>query len=180
MNKTIDIKKVLMSEYSRTFIDVQVALIQQRPELFEAYWEQYTMLREPYSRRAAWVISHVVDRDPGMINHQHLEELIALAPELQTDAGKRCMTRILSIALIPESLQGEVVDRCFTWLNSTEESIAVRNYCIDTLWRFSREIPEIGIELTAMLEHHQERFSTGLKNKSAKVLRQLRGKDLNL
>jgi hypothetical protein len=176
INKQINVKQVLMSEYSRTFIDVQVELVQQRPELLESYWEQYTLLHEPYSRRAAWVISHVVDRNPEVIKASHLKELLALAPDFTTDAGKRCMTRILSLVKIPEDLQGHVVDRCFKWLNSTDESIAVRNYCIDTLFRLSEEIPEIGIELQAMLEHHMERFSTGLKNKGTKVLRKLRSR----
>lgn len=176
-NRICEVRQMLLSNYSRAFTDLQVGLIENRRELFEDYWHFYTELMEPLSRRAAWVITHAVMRMPDLITTGHLQEMMSLVPEMKHDGEKRTAARILSLIDLPDELLGEVTDLCFRWLNDTGESIAVRAYCMDTLQAICKTIPELKGELAASIENHMDRFSAGLTNKGAKVLKSIRKVD---
>ena len=159
-----------MSGHSRTFTDLQVEIIMQKPELFEEYWQVFTALKEPLSRRAAWVVTHAVTRNTELITRQHLKELLEIAPAMKTDGGKRNLTKILSLVSLPDPLLGPIVSLCFNWLDDPTESIAVRAYCMKVLHRITHTIPELKGELAATIENHYPHFSPGLRSKGAKVL----------
>jgi hypothetical protein len=172
MKSTIDVQRVLMSEHSRTFTDVQAGMILHKPELFSVYWDIFTSLGEPISSRAAWVVTHAVIRRPGLVGEECIEELLEIAPLAESDGVKRTISKILSLVPLPEKLYGHIVTLCFNWLNDTRESIAVRVYSMEVLQRLAREIPELRGELTATIENHLERFSPGLRNRGMKVIRE--------
>lgn len=169
-----EIHLLLLDYYSREGVEVQVSLIRQNPRLFDQYLDVVLDSADPMARRASWTLMHAALQMPELITTEVLERLVSHAPMANHDAIKRIIAKILSLSEIPEHLHGEVVQWCFTWLDSTHEAIAVRAYCLDALMNLCNEIPELKGELAATIENHMDRFSAGLKNKGAKALKKLK------
>lgn len=169
---------LLLGDMSRSYTDMQVEMIAGMPDLFELYWELFIRFDGKVSARAAWVITHSVLKMPEIIQ-PYLHDFIRLAPAMKHNAEKRCLVKVLSMVAIPNDLVGEVIDRCFAWLDDSAESIAVRAYSIDTLIALSDNFPEIRVELCATLENHLDRFSRGLRNKGLKIIRKIQKEKFN-
>jgi hypothetical protein len=177
MNDSLnEARALILKHHSGPYTHQLAAIIVQKPELFDLFWIHYLSLEEPVSRRAAWAITHAVEERPALITSQHLGEALRLTDQMSHDGEKRCLAKVLSLVDIPEALYGEIVELCFRWLSNTSESIAVRVYSMDTLFKLCRPIPEITGELAATIAHHMDRFSPGLKNKGAKLLKRLKMK----
>lgn len=175
MNDSLsETRALILKHHSGPYTLQLAAIIVQKPELFDLFWIHYLALEEPISRRAAWAITHAVEEMPELVTSQHLGEALRVTEQMKHDGEKRCLAKVLSLVNIPEELHGEIVDLCFRWLGNTSESIAVRVYSMETLYKLCRPIPEIAGELAATIAHHMDRFSPGLKNKGAKLLKGLR------
>lgn len=164
------IRSALTENNSKTSNDVLVEAVLQKPEMFDLYWGQYALIEEPVSRKAAWVIYHVILKMPQIVE-PYIEELVSLVPNLKHDGEKRTAAKIFSLIDIPEKYIGFVIEQSFLWLTDTNESIAVKALSIDTIVSLCEKIPELIIELAATLQTHYDTMSPGLKNKADKALR---------
>jgi hypothetical protein len=175
-NSFEEVRKLLTRHVSRSYTDLQVNMILQKPELFDHYIACWLLHEQPVSRFAAWVITHAVQLSPDLAA-SHLNQLIEHAPLMNHDGEKRSLAKIFTLIPLPQNLYGEILDLCFEWMSDNHEAIATRAYCMETLLILSREFPEIRGEMIAVIENNIDFFSAGLKNKGMKVLKQLHAGD---
>ncbi len=122
---------------------------------------------------AAWVISNCADKHPRLI----IPWLTPLFKRMEEPgvhvAVKRNVLHILEWVEIPKSLLGAVVSRCFEYLGSESEAIAVRVYSMAIILRVSKNEPELRNELRASIEQMLPNAGPAIRALARFVFKQL-------
>mgnify|MGYP001218871141 CR=1 FL=1 len=172
-NETHSLEQMLMTELSRRNAEVVAGFALQEPLLFDELFRLYAANREPVSRRAAWAIDLVSEREPALIE-PYLAQIADLLAIFLHDGLKRHSLRILARSPLPTGDRlARLINTCFDWLQSPKEAIAVKVHCMEILYRISRQEPELQKELAASIEWRLEEESAGFRNRGRKLLRRL-------
>ena len=135
----------------------------------------YLFLNDEYRvvQRSAWPVSYCVDEYPELIC-KHWKELMdnLKKPNLH-DAVKRNSIRLMQEIELPEAYHGEIMDMCFTYLESPKESLAVKVFSMSVLGNLTKYYPEIKTELKLIIEDQLPHQSAGFKSRAKKVLKDL-------
>jgi len=124
------------------------------------------------AQRAAWVMSHCVDKQPLLV-FPYIEKLVKNLFSPIDDALKRNTLRILQVIEIPEPLWGEALEKSFEYLESNNEAIAIRVFSMTIIYNISQHVPEIKPELKELIEEVIIYGSAGLKSRGNKIIKQL-------
>ncbi len=124
------------------------------------------------AQRAAWVMSHCVDKQPKLAS-PYLNKLVKNLYKTDKDAIKRNTLRILQLMEIPEPIWGELLEKCFEYLESNNEAIAIRVFSMTVAYNISTKVPEIKPELKALIEEIIIYGSAGLKSRGNSILKKL-------
>jgi hypothetical protein len=73
----------------------------------------------------------------------------------------------------PEGTEGLLLNIAFEWLVSITESVAVKMYCIQILYRLSATEPDILQELFDTIEFQMADGTPGFKSIGTKLMRQI-------
>lgn len=104
------------------------------------------------TQRSAWIIGLCAEHHPELIG-PWLKHMIAKMEKPGVHvAVKRNVVRILAGTEIPHALLGTVISRCFAYLNSENEAIAVRVHSMMTILRVARTEPDLKNELRGAVE----------------------------
>jgi hypothetical protein len=167
------LENFLVFEMSRRNMDLVADLIFQKPEIFEELFSVFMRNEEPVSRRAAWVIDTVTEKKPELLA-SHLRQIIDKLHSFSHDGLKRHSLRMLARSPIPSGDQmGELMTICFDWLLSPGESVSVKVYCMELLYRISQVEPDLKKELADSIEWRLNEETAGFKNRGQKLLKKL-------
>jgi len=167
-----DFRELLLRGNSRSYTDFVADIVCKRPELIGELWEIYFAVEEPVSRRAAWIIDTASENKPDWVA-PFLPQLIAKLPEFNHDGLKRHALRMIARMPFPEGTEGELMNIAFEWLVATTESVAVKMYCIQILYRLSANEPDILQELYDTIEFQMADGTPGFKSIGSKLMRQI-------
>lgn len=165
-------RELLLKGNSRSYTDFVADIVSKRPELVSELWEIYLAIEEPVSRRAAWIIDTASEYKPGWVE-PFLPQLIAKLPEFNHDGLKRHALRMIARLPFPNGMEGELMNIAFEWLLSTTESVAVKMYCIQILYRLSATEPDISQELYDTIEFQMADGTPGFRSIGSKLMRQI-------
>lgn len=166
------LQEFLLAEMSRRNTDFVVEICRKNPKLFDELFEMVVQNTEPLSRRAIWALDHLTEQEPELMASKIIP-LIEAYPNFKHDGLKRHSFRILRRHEIPEEQELVLIDWCFQIINSAKESIALKAHAMDILYEFSNKEPDIKTELAATIELQLHNASTGIKNKSKRMLKKL-------
>ena len=119
-------------------------------------------------QRAAWIVSHCVERNPWIIM-PYLDKMVKNLYKDVGDATKRNTVRVLQYVETPEELWGETIEICFRYLTGNE-AVAIKVFSMTVLYNLSFEVPEITTELKICLEDQMPYGSAGFKSRAKKIL----------
>ena len=121
-------------------------------------------------RKAAWALRHCYEN--RLINFDpHITRLIRFLNRKNIHhAVKRNILGILRTVKIPEKHKGDLLDQCFSYLESGRETIAVKAFSIDIITNIASGEPAILKELRIVLEDQLPYASAGLKSKTSKII----------
>ena len=165
-------RELLLKGNSRSYTDFVADIVTKRPELVNELWEIYLAMEEPVSRRAAWIIDTASEDKPGWVE-PFLPQLIVKLPVFNHDGLKRHALRMIARSHFPIGTEGELMNITFEWLLSTTESVAVKMYCIQILYRLSATEPDILQELYDTIEFQIADGTPGFKSIGSKMMRQI-------
>jgi hypothetical protein len=166
------LEELLRTETSRRNTDLIADMVRQRTELFGELMNIYLENKEPESRRAVWVIDTISEKIPDLLI-PHVSMIIDKLPEFTHDGMKRQTIRMLNRVPIPEEKLGALINICFDWLISPSESVAVKVYSMDFLYRSSQTEPDLKHELADSIEWRIKEGTPGFQNKARKILKKL-------
>lgn len=165
-------RELLLKGNSRSYTDFIADIVNKRPELVGELWEIYLAVEEPVSRRAAWIIDTASENKPGWVE-PFLPQLIAKLPDFNHDGLKRHALRMIARMPFPAGTEGELLNLAFKWLVSVTESVAVKMYCIQILYRLSETEPDILQELYDTIEFQMADGTPGFRSIGSKLMQQI-------
>lgn len=172
----MDLRTAILSENSKTNI-VRLSSWAGRDRVRIGELVQL-FLSEDYKvvQRAAWILSEV-----AMQAEEEIRPYIGALLGRCRDSGipvavKRNVTRILQRIAIPEEHHAAAMNLCFELLADPRETVAVRCFSMGILAGLCSPYPELKQELRSLIESalEQEELTPAFRNKSGKVLRQLK------
>jgi len=172
MSGNDSLNDLLMVENSRRNTDLIADIVVNKPELFDELVEIYLRNEEPVSRRAVWVVDTVAEKLPDLLE-PFLESIAEALPRFEHDGLKRLSLRMLSRSPLPQKYFGELMNICFDWLISPKESVAVKVYAMEILYRLSEIEPELKKELADSIEWRITEGTPGFKNRGVQTLKKL-------
>lgn len=139
---------------------------------FDALMQLFFHKEYRVSQRAAHAVSHCVDKYPSLIKPYvgQMVEHLQLNPEV---AIRRNTVRLLQEQEIPEAYQGLLVEKCFEYLLSAKETVAVKAFSMTILHNLSKIYPELKPELRIVIEDTIQHGTPGIVNRGNKILAQL-------
>ncbi|MCB0497589.1 MAG: hypothetical protein KDC79_15705 [Cyclobacteriaceae bacterium] len=124
------------------------------------------------NQRAAWVMSHCVDKHPELLV-PYLSQMIKNLYKPTNDAIKRNTMRVFQQVELPEKLWGETLEKCFEYMESNSEPIAIRVFAMTVAYNISKDVPEIKNELKELIKEMMVYGSAGIKSRGGKILTKL-------
>jgi hypothetical protein len=165
-------RELLIRNSSRAQTDFIASIVHKKPEVIDELWQIYLLAEEPVSRKAAWAIDIATEQRNDLVE-PWLERLIAKLPQFNHDGLKRHGMRMIARCRIPEESVGLMINQAFEWLLNPTESVAVKMYCIETLYNISINEPDIQQELYDTIEFQMGDGTPGFKSVANKYLKKI-------
>jgi hypothetical protein len=125
------------------------------------------------AQRAAWSVSWAAQKKSKLVQ-PYIKDLVAqLSRKDVHDAVIRNSVRILQQVEIPEAFHGELMNSCFTFIESNSTPIAIKAFSLTTLFNLSKFYPEIKNELKLIIEERWNHETAAFKSRGRKILKQL-------
>ena len=122
---------------------------------------------------AVFVVSFWISRILDAWVEPYLPELILKLPLMNHDGLKRHALRIIARMPFPEALEATLMNIAFEWLLSATESVAVKMYSMQILYRLSASEPDILQELYDTIEFQLADGTPGFKSIGHKMMEQI-------
>jgi hypothetical protein len=166
----MDIRGALFDS-SRSVVEMTAEAIGNNKKHFSEIIEITLEDKYPVSMRAARVVQFSCKLHPYLIA-PYLNEIIDKLTVFKVDGVKRSFLKLMSedIDLKEFEQSGKLACICFDMLMNPKEAIAIRNYCLDILFKIAEFEPDIKQEIAPILEIMIHEDSTGLKNKAGRLL----------
>lgn len=165
---------VLQKDINKATRDRLVDFIGNDKDRFATLVDAFLYGESRVTQRAAWPLSHVATKHPGLIK-PHLKKIISnLKKPGINDAVKRNTVRFLQFIEIPKALHGLVIDICFKLLQDKNEPIAVKVFSMTVLSNLAEHYPEFKSELVIVIEDQMPYGSAGFTSRGKKILKTLR------
>ena len=125
------------------------------------------------SANALWVMTHLPESDKDWLNSLQDEMIDMLLAEKDTSKKRMLLHLLREQDFDPDEMRTDLLDFCFSKINSECEPYAVRCFSIYVAFRMCRHYPELVSELEQHLDlMSRQPLSPGLKS----ALRQTRTK----
>jgi len=127
------------------------------------------------AQRAAWSVSRAAQANPHLLQ-PYIKDLVAQLPRKDVhDAVIRNSVRILQQIEIPESLHGDLMNSCFSFIESNSTPVAIKVFSLTTLFNLSKFYPEIKNELKLIIEERWNHETAAFRSRGKKILKRLAG-----
>lgn len=172
----MDIRSKLSEEHSKAVVMQIADYIGEDDSRFAALMECVLSDDALLVQRGAWAMRWTLDKHPELVK-PYLGSLLE-----KMDAGlhvalKRNVLKILEeMERVPEELQEIVVDKCFQYLDSRKEPVAVRVFAMTILEKECRAYPELMKELEMMIKAYFPHESAGFQSRGKKILHRINKK----
>jgi hypothetical protein len=166
----------ILSDSSRSLADYTAASVGDDVKLFREVMELAYQQKSPWSMRAARVADLACERNPELIR-PYLTDMVRNLPGLKDMSVKRVFMHILirHSWVDDDEAMGKLVDVLFKWLVDDTQAIAIKAYAMDILENISAVLPDLKIEMIAVLEEAIPFWeSSALQHAGKKTLKQLR------
>ncbi len=165
------LREEILKEHSKSQCTKIVKWVGNSQQRFNQLFALFTSDEYRVVQRAAWPVSYCVMANPALIS-RHWKKLIHnLKKENTHNAVKRNTIRLLQKIDIPEKYQGELMDICFSYVESPTEEVAVKCFSLTVLYNLSKKYPDIYPELKTLTEQQLPYATAGFKSRAKKILK---------
>ena len=171
-NSVTDYESLLMQQLSRRHMEYVAHCIGNDEMEFKQLMDIVLHGKEPVVQRAAWAMDACLEVYPQLFS-PCVETLIEALPGFCNDGVRRQVVKALAIREIPEKLEGQLVDLCFDWLQSSVVPVAIKVHCMQILANIAVHYPDLSVELQSVINEQMPRNSVGFSSRGRKILKQL-------
>ncbi len=168
----MSLSEIIMAEHSRSQANMIADIIVQEPALLDELIEIIFANKEPLSRRAAWPLRFIHERNQQLVV-PYFPIMIKQLPDVQSIAVQRNLLYVLAYSDIPESCHGELLQYTSELLLNTSTSVASLIYSMDIFYKLSEGETDLLNELILIIHQILPYASAGVKSKSMKTLKKI-------
>lgn len=121
---------------------------------------------------ASWILTHVSDKTPEILNPFN-EELTLILASTNNSSLQRNIARTLSNIELPKKQLGTLLNSCFSLIETASTAIAVKAHCMGILYRITKLENDIIPEFKIALEELSLRGSKGEQARARNILKKL-------
>ncbi len=168
----MSLSEIIMAEHSRSQANMIADIIVQELVLLDELIEIIFANKEPLSRRAAWPLRFIHERNQQLLI-PYFPIIIKQLHEVESVAVQRNLLYILAYSDIPESCHGELLQFTSELLLNTSTSVASLIYSMDIFYKLSEGETDLLNELILIIHQILPYASAGVKSKSMKTLKKI-------
>jgi hypothetical protein len=169
----MNLREEILFEHSKAQCSKIVAWVGDSQQRFNELFKLFVSDAEyRVVQRAAWPVSYCVEAHPGLIKSNFSKLIKKLHQPNLHDAVKRNSMRLLQHIDIPEKYQGDVMNICFTYVESQTEAIATKAFAMTVLGNLSNLYPEIIPEIKLLINDQLPHATPGFKSRARALLKQ--------
>jgi hypothetical protein len=167
---SFNLREEILKEHSKAQCTKIVAWIGASQQRFDELFSLFLHDEYRIVQRAAWPVSYCVIAYPDLIK-PHWSSLIKnlRKPGLH-NAVKRNSIRLLQDINIPKKYQGQIMDICFTYLQSPKEAVAVKAFSLSVLGNLAQQYPDIIPEIQLIIEEQLPHQTAAFKARARKFV----------
>lgn len=167
----MNLRETILAEHSKANCIRIVNWVGDSQKRFDELFNLFLNSEYRITQRAAWPISYCVIANPPLIR-KHFSRLVEnLHKPGIHDSVKRNTVRLLQHIEIPKKFHGEIMDICFRYISSPDESVAVKAFSLSILQNLSKSYPEIRNEIKLIIEERWEHETAAFKSRARKFLK---------
>lgn len=125
------------------------------------------------TQHAAWPMSYCIRNHPFLAKPFLKKFVDQLSDGHAHPAVRRNIVRLFQFVEIPKRLQGKLMDKCFQFISSPEEAIAVKAFSLRILENMSAIYPEILNELKSLIDSRWTYESPAFRSRGRKILQKM-------
>jgi len=164
------IVQLLESGHNKILKDQIVKWVGDSQAKFDVLFEILFTQEYRLVQRAAWPISYIVQKYPGLIRKHMKAVSQALNNKYLKDAPKRNLLRFLQKIPISKKYSGRIADACFGFITNPQEKAAIKAFSITVLENIAKSFPELRTELKLILEVAYEHETPAYKSRARKFM----------
>lgn len=166
----MDLSIALIQEHSRQNMSAIAGYIGTDVDKFAELMTYILHGKDKYPQFASWVMTICAEKAQDLFV-PYISQLLPLLKETKVHDGvKRNIVRTLQFCELPEALQGDIYEACFSLFNNPKETIAVRAFAMTVLHRIALYYPELAPELCETIKQHSILGSSGFKHRAKEIL----------
>ena len=163
---------ILEGTQSKAKVLKAIAYIDNSAPKFKQFMAEFMKADQRGSQNLAWIIGSIADVNPAIIL-PHYSELLQKLESPCHAAVKRNILRAMSKNPVPSEFIGRIADVCFTFLEDTKQTIAVRVFSMILLYEICLLEPDLSSELIPILEYHIPHSKPGFQSRAKKIIQSL-------
>lgn len=126
-----------------------------------------------YNQRASWAVARIASIHPNLLD-PYLSQMVKDLESPKHDAVKRNTLRIFEDIDVPETLEGELLDKCMAYLVDPKQAIAIRCFSITVIDKIVQRFPELAPEVIEIINDQLDYpQSAGFKVRAKRTLKSL-------
>ncbi len=168
----MDLRETILREHSKENCNKIISWVGSDKKKFDQLFELFLNGGYRVTQRSAWPLSFCVIAHPSLIE-SNFERLISnlRKPDLH-DSIKRNTVRLLQYVDIPAGQEGAVMERCFDYVSSASEAVAIKAFSLTVLGRLAKKYPEIIPEIKLLIEDQIMQQTPAFKSRAKKILQE--------
>lgn len=173
MNPSIEkhFLELLETDSSRAIAEIIVGVVGDNPEYFKIIFDYCLAKPYPVSMRAARAVQFCVENNSLLIT-PYLQKLVNYTLSTKIEGVRRSFLKIISE--LPDIINlkdsGLLINQCFDWIVSQNESPAIKVYSLDVIFNAYKAEPLLRNELISVLELVREDNSIAVRTRVKKIL----------
>lgn len=169
----MNFKKLLEKEHSKATTELIVDTVIADPSKLDELMSIFLGDSFRLTQRASWAVSNVASKNSDLLNKWLPIMVKKLDEPNQHIAVRRNIIRAFQYMDFPEEIEGEILDKCFNYLNDYNQPIAVKAFSMTVVYNLSKKYPDIKPELKLSIEQLLPHGSAGIKSRGKKILKLL-------
>lgn len=165
----MDLRSAILAKHSKANTLLITNWIGDSADRFDQLMELFIHEEYRIVQRAAWVMSHCIEKHPQLIL-PHLESLLSAMEAAKHDAVLRNGLKILAEIDLTEDLMGRAATLAFDLLAHPKSPVAIKVHSMQLLANICQVEPDLAGELRILIEDQWEEGTAGFKSRGKKIL----------
>lgn len=165
----MDIRATLSNGHSKEMRDAIIAYVDKDPQRMASLMDCFFDDNIQINQRSSWPLSFIARKHPQLMQPYH-QQMVDNLNNPKHNAVVRNTVRIYEDIEIPESIEGQLFEKCYEYVADPKLPTAIRAFSLTILEKLMNKFPELKHEVLDLIREHLPHGSAGFQNRAKKIL----------